>query len=82
MGSGNSFDGGIEPWQTGVFGSWSSDGRMLNMTQQDFYSGDSFGLRTLDESGRLNLTIVPNVSHSDWTGNHDIIKTYVLPHCT
>ena len=82
VGSGPPYDGGIEPWQTGVWGSFDDEGRMVNMTDQLFYKSDSFGLRTLDESGRLNLTIVPNVSHGDWTGNDDIIETYVLPHCT
>ena len=81
VGSGHAYDGGIEPWQTGVFGS-VVDGKMLNMTQRDFYLNDQFGLKTLDESGRLELTIVPDVSHNDWTGNEDVIRKYVLPHCT
>ena len=82
VGSGPSYDGGIEPWQSGAWGSWDSSGRMINMTAQGFYSQDTFGLRTLDESGRLNLTIVPGASHGDWTGNEDLIKKHVLPHCT
>ena len=82
VGSGPSYDGGIEPWQTGAWGFWNADGVMQNMTEHNFYKNDTFGLRTLDETGRLNLTIVPNVSHSDWTGNDKIIETYVLPYCT
>ena len=81
VGSGPAYDGGIEPWQTGVWGS-VVDGVMLNMTQRDFYINDTFGLKTLDESGRLKLQIVPGVSHNDWTGNEDVIRKYVLPYCT
>ena len=82
VGSGKPYDGGIEPWQTGAWGSYDSSGYMVNMTNQSFYVADTFGLKTLDTTGRLNLTIVPGVSHDDWTGNVDIIKKYILPRCT
>ena len=64
-----------------AWGSYDSSGYMVNMTNQSFYVADTFGLKTLDTTGRLNLTIVPGVSHDDWTGNVDI-KKYVLPRCT
>ena len=85
VGSGKPYDGGIEPWQTGAWGQWRQEEgqlRMINMTNQTWYVNDTFGLRTMDESGRVQLQIVPGVTHSDWTGNQDIIRKYVLPHCT
>ena len=83
VGSGKPYDGGIEPWQTGAWGQWADGGAtMLNMTNQQFYQNDTFGLRTMHEAGRLNLTIVPGATHSDWTSSEDIIRRYVLPHCT
>jgi palmitoyl-protein thioesterase len=82
VGSGHPYDGGIEPWQTGVWGSQDTSGRMVPMVEQPYYLADTFGLRTLDSSGRLNITVVPNVTHEDWTGDADIIKEYVLPHLT
>jgi palmitoyl-protein thioesterase len=82
IGSGRAYDGGIEPWQGGVFGSEDASGKMLSMREQPYYASDAFGLKTLDTSGRLNLTIVPGASHGDWTGNEDIIRAHVLPHCT
>jgi len=79
---GNGYDGGIEPWQSGVWGSLDEHGTMQNMTEQGFYVRDSFGLRTLDESGRLQLVIVPNATHADWTSDHQIIAQHVLPWLT
>ena len=32
-----------------------------------FLNQDTFGLRTLHESGRLHLEAVPNIEHGDWT---------------
>ena len=54
----------------------------VSCTTGEYYK--SFDMKTLDTTGRLNLTIVPGVSHDDWTGNVDIItsKKYVLPRCT
>ena len=63
-------------------GEYDASGKMLSMREQPYYESDAFGLKTLDTSGRLNLTIVPGASHGDWTGNEQIIRTYVLPHCT
>eukprot|EP00940_MAST-03C_sp_MAST-3C-sp2_P001996 g1996.t1 len=83
VGSGSPYDGGIEPWQTGAWGSWNENAeKMVNMSDQPFFVNDTFGLRTLSENGRLNLTVVPGVSHGDWTGNEEVIKKYVIPHCT
>ena len=48
VGSGKPYDGGIEPWQTGAWGSYDSSGYMVNMTNQSFYVADTFGLKTLD----------------------------------
>ena len=79
VGSGNEFDGGISPWQTGVWGSMDAAGRMVNMTEQRFYVNDTFGLRTLNESGRLLFTIIPGASHGDWTGDADLIRRAVVP---
>lgn len=82
VGSGKPYDGGIEPWQTGAWGSYNAAGDMVNMTAQSFYTDDTFGLKTLDTTGRLNLTVVEGVSHGDWTGDIAIIRKYVLPRCT
>ena len=80
VGSGSAYDGGIEPFQSGAWGFVDAAGAVVPMSAQPMYKEDTFGLRTLDESGRLNLTVVPGVRHGDWTGNRDVIRTWVLPH--
>ena len=80
VGSGPSYDGGIEPWQSAVFGAAGADGVIRPMEDQDFYKSDTFGLRTLHESGRLNFTVVPNATHGSWTGDEAQITALVLPH--
>ena len=80
VGSGDPYDGGIEPYQTAIFGFVDATGAITPMEQQPVYQSDTFGLQTLDESGRLNLTVVPGARHADWTGNEDLITTWVLPH--
>jgi len=80
VGNKSAYDGGIEPWQTGAWGSYDASGAMVNLTAQAFFVDDTFGLRTLHESGRLNVSISSWASHGDWTSNSDLIQQYVLPH--
>ena len=82
VGSGPEYDGGIEPWQSAAWSYQDASGKFVPMEQQVEYSEDLFGLRTLHMTDRLNITIVPNATHSDWTSSTDLIKAYVLPHLT
>ena len=82
VGSGTPYDGGIEPWQSGVWGAADPTGKILTMRQQEYYTNDLFGLQTLDKMGRLNLTIVPGAKHSDWTANAALINATIMPHLT
>lgn len=71
---------GVEPWQTGVFGFYApgSDTEILPMEQQDVYIHDTFGLRTLHESGRLTVKTVPGVRHLDWLTSKTVFEQHVL----
>jgi len=73
---------GLEPWQTGIFGFYKagSDTEMVPMEKQELFHKDTFGLRTLHESGRLHLEAVPNIEHGDWLIHEKVFKRYVLPH--
>jgi len=82
VGSGPEYDGGIEPWQSAAWSYPDASGRFLPMEEQVEYTKDLFGLKTLDTTGRLNITVVPGATHSDWTSSTNLIKAWVLPHLT
>ena len=70
----------IAPWETSLFGFWDKDGKtVIPMEKQNYYTQDTFGLRTLKESGRLTVTNVPNRSHISWMIEEDLIVQYILP---
>lgn len=82
VGSGSEYDGGIEPWQSAVWSYPDASGAFVPMEQTQEYSQDLFGLKTLDETGRLEIKVVPGASHHDWTASTNTIKEHVLPHLT
>mmetsp|Transcript_59873 Transcript_59873/g.129799 ORF Transcript_59873/g.129799 Transcript_59873/m.129799 type:complete len:359 (+) Transcript_59873:81-1157(+) len=75
-------DGVLEPWNSGVFGYFAkgSDSQIQAMSEQDFFEKDTFGLKTLNDTGRLHLEAVSGVRHGDWTHSRDVFKAHVLQH--
>jgi hypothetical protein len=49
--SGATYDGGIGPWESGVFGYLDPQGALVGMEGQEVYEGDTFGLRTDGREG-------------------------------
>ncbi len=43
----------IYPIESSWFGQISSDGKLIKMEETEIYKQNTFGLRTLDEEGRL-----------------------------
>ena len=77
---GSPVDQEILPWQSALFGFWDADGKtMVNMTATANYQNDTFGLRTLHESGRLHLHVVDDVCHTCWVHDEAVVAKYVLP---
>jgi len=77
---GVTYDGGIGPWQAAVWEYYAPNGTFVDMKQQDVYKQDSFGLKTMDERGDLELVVVDGVSHNEWFNNKDVYLKYVFPH--
>ena len=71
----------IIPWFSALFGQYANStvAPPVALQNQTFYRDDSFGLRTLDERGRLTLTEVPGVAHDDWVRDEGVFAKYVLP---
>ncbi|GAB9476794.1 hypothetical protein Gpo141_00013852 [Globisporangium polare] len=69
------------PYQTGLYGFYSDvnsldeveskfeDLVVLDMTETKEYKEDLYGLKTLNEAGRLHRHSVPNVDHNCWNRN-------------
>jgi len=73
----------LDPWQTALFGFYkdgSDDPKVVTpMTEQQVYTGDQFGLKSLDLRGDLLQTTLPGMDHSDWLHNETIFTDYFLP---
>ena len=44
-----------------------------------FYIDDAFGLKTLDEEGKVHIFAVPGVEHVHWHGNKTVFDKYIEP---
>eukprot|EP01134_Creolimax_fragrantissima_P002383 CFRG2383T1 len=71
----------IMPWESTVFGYYtpSSPNHIVPMKRQPVYRNDAFGLRTLDEDGRLFLNILHGIAHNDWIHSEAFVVTYLIP---
>nr|XP_018896940.1 PREDICTED: lysosomal thioesterase PPT2 homolog [Bemisia tabaci] len=72
-------DGVISPWQSSHFSYIQTNGEIINYRERELYMNDSFGLRTLDQSGRFHIFEKSDVFHSDWASNDDVIDRFILP---
>ena len=44
-----------------------------------FYTSDTFGLKTLDGQGRVHVYEVPGVQHVHWHGNKTVFDNCIEP---
>ncbi|RUS81888.1 hypothetical protein EGW08_010358 [Elysia chlorotica] len=72
-------DGVITPWQSSHFGVYDANETVQPMEKQKFYQTDAFGLKTLNEAGRLHIHTVPNITHTHWHKTEMIFEKFVLP---
>eukprot|EP01112_Ceratiomyxa_fruticulosa_P018236 TRINITY_DN579_c0_g1_i5.p1 TRINITY_DN579_c0_g1~~TRINITY_DN579_c0_g1_i5.p1 ORF type:complete len:299 (-),score=43.17 TRINITY_DN579_c0_g1_i5:63-959(-) len=77
-------DGTIQPWQSSFFGFWAENSwtDLVSMQNQTVYKEDVFGLRTLDESGKLIMNVVQNVTHNQWLINKALFLACIEPYLT
>ncbi|XP_054284983.1 lysosomal thioesterase PPT2 homolog [Macrosteles quadrilineatus] len=72
-------DGVISPWQSSQFGCYDENEDVIDMFDRDIYKQDLFGLKTLDEAGKLTRYMVAGVPHHKWHSNLSVIDHYILP---
>merc|ERR1719161_2646978 len=82
FGTSDPFDGNFGPWQSGVFG-YHKEGSLtefVSMEQTKEYQQDTFGLKTMNEAGRLIRNAPSRIDHAAWVNNYNVVRAYVLPH--
>jgi len=72
----------ITPWQAAHFGFYDSDIHVQPMENQLIYQQDTFGLKTLNNAGRLFRYVVPGVLHEHWNKNQTVFDLYVKQYLT
>jgi palmitoyl-protein thioesterase len=50
------------------------------MKERAIYKQDNFGLKTLDESGRILFITQPGIDHFNWHKNLSVIDNHIIPH--
>lgn len=69
----------IGPWQSSHFDFYDQNEVVQAMTKQAWYQNDTFGLRTLAESGRVRIYTVPNITHTQWPISFSVYQQCVKP---
>lgn len=67
----------IYPNDSTQFGTRNADGEMIPMKDTKIYTEDSFGLKTMDEAGKLSFIEIPGQDHITFT--KDDVLTKFLP---
>lgn len=69
----------IGPWQSSHFAFYDEKENIVPLKSQDFYRDDTFGLRTLNEQGKLKVYEIPGVKHQQWVKSRDVFDKYIEP---
>ena len=72
-------DGMVYPKESSLFGSIDKDGNMLTMKDQEIYKNDTFGLKSLDDLGKIYQLKI-NGTHLEFTDQ--ILNTVFVPFIT
>jgi palmitoyl-protein thioesterase len=72
-------DGVITPWQSSHFGFYDDKLDVQPYQSQGFYISDAFGLKTLDEEGRIHVYNISGVEHTHWHTNKTVFDLYIEP---
>ncbi|XP_043939140.1 lysosomal thioesterase PPT2 isoform X2 [Protopterus annectens] len=70
-------DGVITPWQSSHFGFYDENETVIDMTGQEAYLKDTFGLKTLAARGDIVTYSVNGVEHTKWHDNETVFKNCI-----
>jgi len=72
-------DGIVTPWISELFGFFDEQLNFKTMNQTYSYQNDSYGLKTLNEQGKLHLYQIDNIKHAQWLSDQAVFEQYILP---
>ncbi|XP_063723813.1 lysosomal thioesterase PPT2-B-like [Symsagittifera roscoffensis] len=70
----------IQPWQTAQYSFWDADLNVIPYNQLHYYTQDTFGLKTLDDQGKLKFCTVSGVQHTKWPHTKSVYDTCIRPY--
>ena len=70
----------IMPWQSAHYGFYNSDLDVVLMKDQQVYKENLFGLKTLDDAGKITMCTYSNVYHTDWIRNYTVYENCIKPY--
>ncbi|XP_026172515.1 lysosomal thioesterase PPT2-like [Mastacembelus armatus] len=70
-------DGVITPWQSSHFGFYDSNENVVEMRNQEYYKNDTFGLKTLDDRGKVSVCVQSGVEHTKWHSNYSVFMSCI-----
>ncbi|CAL9706272.1 unnamed protein product [Knipowitschia caucasica] len=70
-------DGVITPWQSSHFGFYNDNEEVVEMKNQEFYTSDAFGLKTLDSRGDISVCVQSGVPHLHWHINITVFNNCI-----
>lgn len=60
----------------------NNEAQVVEMRDRNIYKHDLFGLKTLDDAGKLDIHKLSGIHHFDWHKNLTVIDEYILPYLT
>uniref|UniRef100_A0A2C9KQ73 palmitoyl-CoA hydrolase n=1 Tax=Biomphalaria glabrata TaxID=6526 RepID=A0A2C9KQ73_BIOGL len=72
-------DGVISPWQSSQFATYDDEETVVPMNEQEWFTNDAFGLRTLSLSNKIYTHIIPGIRHQEWHTKLTVFETCIKP---
>ncbi|XP_061406225.1 lysosomal thioesterase PPT2-like [Lethenteron reissneri] len=68
----------VTPWQSSLFETYDKNMNILRMANQEVYTKDTFGLRSLSETGKLSKCIVPGITHLSFLKSYYVFQKCII----
>jgi len=70
----------IQPWQSAQYAFWDEKLNVVPYNQLPYYTQDTFGLKTLDEAGKVTFCTMSGVHHTHWPHTKSVYETCIKPY--